>query len=116
MLRWFYDPFLDDAGECNERGKTSVPASCSSFDRCVFNELDHVVVRMAPAPQGDEAWSDKVLAAHAAHRRQIRRTFERLRPRRGRFRRQTDGPDLDLEALAADPGAVAALRDFTESA
>lgn len=60
--------------------------------------LDHVVVRMAPAPQGDEAWSDKVLAAHAAHRRQIRRTFERLRPRRVRFRRQTDGPDLDLEA------------------
>lgn len=58
----------------------------------------YAVVRIGPAPAGDPKWGEAVLAEHATEVRRIRRTFERLRPRRVRLRRQVDGPDLDLGA------------------
>jgi len=59
---------------------------------------EHVVVRIGPAEEGDPEWGGRVLAEHSTEVRRIRRTFERLRPRRVRLGRQLDGPDLDLGA------------------
>lgn len=47
---------------------------------------------------GSAAWADTVLRANAQEVQQIRRRFERLRPRFMRYGRQTDGPDIDLSA------------------
>ncbi len=61
----------------------------------------YAVVRVGPAPQGDSEWSKGVLARHAAEVHRVRRTFERLRPRRVRLGRQLDGPDVDLGAYVS---------------
>jgi nitric oxide reductase NorD protein len=56
------------------------------------------IVRHAPPDEGDPAWADAALHAHAVLVRQVRARFERLRPRRVRLRRTRDGDALDVEA------------------
>ena len=59
------------------------------------------IIRERPAPQGDLAWARDVLRCRAALLQEVRRRFERLRPRRQRLGRQSDGPEIDLEAYVA---------------
>jgi nitric oxide reductase NorD protein len=72
------------------------------------------VVRERVARSGDEAWAVRVLRDRAREVQQVRRRFERLRPQRLRFRRQPDGPEVDLGAyvtLHADLSAGCATDD-----
>ena len=71
-----------------------------------YRELG-AVVHARRAPQGDSAWSDRVLGEHPALVRRVRREFERLRSRRVRLLRQREGDELDLAAC------VRALADAT---
>lgn len=58
---------------------------------------DHCRVLAAPAPERGESWMpDDTMRRHI---RQVRRRFEILRPRHELMRAQTDGHDLDLDAL-----------------
>ncbi len=59
------------------------------------------IVREREAGAGDEALVNAAIRRHAAMIRAVRRDFERLRPRRMALRRQTDGAELDLDALVA---------------
>jgi nitric oxide reductase NorD protein len=59
------------------------------------------VVRVRTPPLGDPAWAEDVLARRAALLHEVRRRFERLRPRRRRLGRQLDGPEVDLAAYVA---------------
>lgn len=59
------------------------------------------VVRERTPPLGDAAWAEGVLARRAALLHEVRRRFERLRPRRQRLGRQLDGPEVDLAAYVA---------------
>ncbi len=59
------------------------------------------VVRVRTPPLGDPAWAERVLARRAALLHEVRRRFERLRPRRLRLGRQRDGPEVDLAAYVA---------------
>jgi nitric oxide reductase NorD protein len=59
------------------------------------------VVRVRVPTLGDAAWADAVLARRAALLHEVRRRFERLRPRRQRLGRQLDGPEVDLTAYVA---------------
>ena len=59
------------------------------------------VVRERTPPLGDPAWAEGVLAQRAALLHEVRRRFERLRPRRQRLGRQLDGPEVDLAAYVA---------------
>lgn len=59
------------------------------------------IVRVRTPPLGDPAWAEGVLARHAALLHEVRRRFERLRPRRYRLGRQLDGPEVDLAAYVA---------------
>ena len=79
------------------------------------------VVRERTPPLGDPAWAEAVLARRAALLHEVRRRFERLRPRRQRLGRQLDGPEVDLAAyvgsyadrragLAADDRLYEAIR------
>jgi nitric oxide reductase NorD protein len=59
------------------------------------------IVRPAPAANGGDDWSQRVLARHASLVRQVRRRFEGLRPRRVRVGRQPDGDEIDLASYVA---------------
>lgn len=59
------------------------------------------IVRERTAEEGDVAWVEAALHRHAAMIRNVRRDFERLRPRRTALRRQSDGAELDVDALVA---------------
>lgn len=59
------------------------------------------VVREPTPPLGDAAWAEGVLVRRAALLHEVRRRFERLRPRRLRLGRQLDGPEVDLAAYVA---------------
>ena len=59
------------------------------------------VVRERTPPLGDPAWAGSVLVRRAALLAEVRRRFERLRPRRLRLGRQLDGPEVDLSAFVA---------------
>jgi nitric oxide reductase NorD protein len=60
---------------------------------------DHgAVVREVPPALGDAAWAEDVRRRRTALRHEVRRRFERLRPRRLRLGRQVDGEEVDLEA------------------
>jgi nitric oxide reductase NorD protein len=59
-----------------------------------------VVHERLPA-HGDADWAAGVLARRAALLHEVRRRFERLRPRRLRLGRQRDGPEVDLAAYVA---------------
>lgn len=74
----------------------------------------HVVVRIGPTPAGELSWSEDVLEKHASEVRRIRRTFERLRPRRIRLRRQLDGPDVDLAAWTSSWATARAGGPFDD--
>jgi len=64
--------------------------------------IEHgAVIRERVAPEGDPAWARAVLRRRAALLQEVRRRFERLRPRRQRLGRQPDGPEIDLEAYVA---------------
>jgi nitric oxide reductase NorD protein len=56
------------------------------------------IVREHVARAGDAAWAARVLRERAQEIQQVRRRFERLRPQRVRFRRQPDGPEIDVGA------------------
>ena len=59
------------------------------------------VVRVRTPALGDPAWAEGVLTRRAALLHEVRRRFERLRPRRYRVGRQLDGPEVDLAAYVA---------------
>ncbi len=59
------------------------------------------IVRERVAGEGDESWVEATMRRHAAMVRAIRRDFERLRPRRTALRGQSDGAELDVDALVA---------------
>ncbi|MEP0546919.1 MAG: VWA domain-containing protein [Rhodothermales bacterium] len=65
-----------------------------------YHEYGAVVHERMP-PLGDPAWAEGVLARRAALLHEVRRRFERLRPRRQRLGRQRDGPEVDLAAYVA---------------
>ncbi len=65
-----------------------------------YHEHGAVVHERTP-PLGDPAWAEDVLARRAALLHEVRRRFERLRPRRLRLGRQRDGPEVDLAAYVA---------------
>ncbi len=76
----------------------------------VYPEWDHrrggyiehgAIIRERVAPEGDPAWARGVLKRRAGLLHEVRRRFERLRPRRQRLGRQPDGPEIDLEAYVA---------------
>ncbi len=54
-----------------------------------------VVRETRPVP-GDASWIDAARTRHRSLVRRVRTRFERLRPRRVRMGRQTDGPELDI--------------------
>ena len=66
----------------------------------IYREHGAVVHERTP-PLGDAAWAEGVLARRAALLHEVRRRFERLRPRRHRLGRQLDGPEVDLAAYVA---------------
>lgn len=74
----------------------------------------HVVVAVGPAREGEPEWSARILTRHAADVRRVRRTFERLRPRRQRLGRQLDGADLDLEAYVSSWATARAGGPFDQ--
>lgn len=65
-----------------------------------YHERGAVVHERRP-PLGDAAWAEDVLDRRAALLHEVRRRFERLRPRRQRLGRQLDGPEVDLAAYVA---------------
>ena len=69
------------------------------------------VVRVATPPLGDPSWAEGVLARRATLLREVRRRFERLRPRRLRLGRQLDGPEVDLAAYVASYADCRAGRE-----
>jgi len=62
-----------------------------------YHERGAVIQEQTP-PLGDAAWAQGVLARRAGLLNEVRRRFERLRPRRQRLGRQLDGPEVDLTA------------------
>lgn len=74
----------------------------SSYNR------DGAVVRELGGGRSDPAWAKRMLAERASLVRQVRREFERLRPRRELVRRQRDGSDVDIDAWVTTAADVAA--------
>ena len=70
--------------------------------------LDGAVVRELEGGRSDPAWANRMLAERASLVRQVRRDFERLRPRRELVRRQHDGSDVDIDAWVTTAADVAA--------
>lgn len=76
--------------------------------------LHGATVREAEPRLGETSWSEEVLARRAALLQQVRRRFERLRPRRRRMGRQIDGSEVDIAAYVttfADRAAGRPLDD-----
>lgn len=63
-----------------------------------YHERGAVIQEQMPS-LGDAAWAQRVLARRAVVLHEVRRRFERLRPRRQRLGRQLDGPEVDLAAF-----------------
>jgi nitric oxide reductase NorD protein len=70
--------------------------------------LDGAVVRELDGGHSDPAWANRMLAQRASLVHQVRRDFERLRPRRELVRRQPDGSDVDIDAWVTTAADVAA--------
>jgi nitric oxide reductase NorD protein len=62
----------------------------------------HCVLRERVAPSGNPAWGSLVLEEYRRLIGDLRRRFERLRPRRERHPRERAGADLDVDAVVAD--------------
>ncbi len=58
------------------------------------------VVRERPLAPGNAQWAQTVLRRNVREVEEVRRRFERLRPRRIRLTRQLDGADVDISAYA----------------
>jgi len=71
-------------------------------------KLDGAVVREIESGRSDPAWANRMLAERAASVRQVRRDFERLRPRREIVGRQRDGSEVDIDAWVASAADLAA--------
>lgn len=56
-------------------------------------------VHVAPAAAGSAAWVEQALNRHAATLRDVRRRLGAIRPHRQILKRQTDGDDIDADAL-----------------
>jgi len=72
------------------------------------------IVREVVPPLGDPFWAQGALARHRRLVWRVRSRFERLRPRRVRITRQTEGPEIDIAeyvAAAADARAGVAPDD-----
>ncbi len=74
----------------------------------------HCLLRELEAPSGDPAWSRRVLDEHRGLLADLRRRFERLRPRRERHPREHEGDDLDVDAVVEDFADRRAGRAPTE--
>ena len=59
-------------------------------------------VRIVAVPEGRPEWVEEVFLRNASLVRRTRRTFERLRPRRVRLRRQLEGDEIDIDACIED--------------
>ena len=91
----------------------------AEWDHHAGRYVRRVAVRHGEAAGDDPAWSDEVLASHAALVRQVRERFERLRAQRLRLHRQRDGEELDLDSVvraASDLRAGGAADDRVYSA
>jgi nitric oxide reductase NorD protein len=80
--------------------------------RAARYRLRGAIVRELGAPLGSEAWAEDALRRHATLVRRVRRSFERLRPRRALLRGQVDGSEVDVDAYvtaAADARAGGVL-------
>ena len=64
-------------------------------------------VHVRPAPEGPQAWVDRILGEYQSILGVIRRRFEMLRAQRVRLRKQLDGEDIDLDAY------IEGRADFT---
>jgi nitric oxide reductase NorD protein len=62
----------------------------------------HCLLRERQAPSGDPTWSGRVLDEHRELLADLRRRFERLRPRRERHPREREGDELDVDAVVED--------------
>jgi nitric oxide reductase NorD protein len=62
----------------------------------------HCLLRELAAPGGDPDWGGRVLDEHRELLVDLRRRFERLRPRRERHPREREGDDLDVDAVVED--------------
>ncbi len=62
-------------------------------------QMPGAIVREPAAALGPGGWADGALARHAVLVREVRRRFERLRPRRVRIDRQLDGTGVDVDAF-----------------
>jgi nitric oxide reductase NorD protein len=60
--------------------------------------LPGAAVHLRPAPLGDRHWAGQVMASRRGLLDQVRRQFERLRPRRRTLGRQPDGDEVDVDA------------------
>ena len=83
------------------------------FHSRTYHRPGAVVRESAPAP-GDAAWAASALARHSGLVRRVRTRFLRLRPRRVRVGRQSDGAELDIGEYvnaAADGRAGAVVED-----
>ncbi len=72
------------------------------------------VVRESVAAVGDASWAASALARHSGLVRRVRTRFMRMRPRRVRVGRQSDGAELDIAEYvnaAADGRAGAVVED-----
>lgn len=62
---------------------------------CGYRESATSIRELEPS-LGSPEWAASVLRRRAAMLHEVRRRFERLRPKHRRFGRQTDGPEIDL--------------------
>ncbi|MBL0142597.1 MAG: VWA domain-containing protein [Betaproteobacteria bacterium] len=96
-------PYEDDGRSYNEReGRPPVadPVHYPEWDyQLGADRPDWVTVLERPAPAGDAATIDAVIAAHRPLVSRLRRLIEALRPQGAkRLRRQEEGDEIDLEA------------------
>lgn len=82
-----------------KRGNSATGFAYPEWDyRCGGYREKAAIVRERRPPEGDPEWAASILRRRAALLHEVRRRFERLRPRMLRFGRQTDGPEIDLAA------------------
>ena len=96
----------DDIGQNNDSG--DAPTDDTSGNRYCYDEWDFrrshyrkqwCELREIDVQAGPAEFVRDTLSRHAAHIRHLRRTFEMLRDEDRMLRRQTDGDDIDYDAL-----------------
>lgn len=98
-----------------ERGAARVGITYPEWDfRSGTYRPDHVVVRLTPPELAPARRTAEMERRNARLVHEVRRRFERLQPRRIRLGRQSDGPEVDLDAFVtsvADLRAGGAVED-----